>query len=147
MDVLDKSEGEQVVTADEILDFLSAKFALNEEIFDWVYEFKNDKNTHLYYDFFFDKKHETMVIILKISNTFLTIFKDLKTNKINEKVLLGVDDILIDDKNGIYFVKENDLGRNSFLVYWNLNDQEDKEICVYEEKDLNYDLKSLYVII
>lgn len=136
---------EQVVKEDEILNFLLEKFNLNEEIFDWVHEFKNDRNTHLYYDFFFDKKHETMVIILKISNNFMTIFKDLKTNKINDKVLVGVDDILIDDKNGIYFVKENDVGRNSFLGYWNLNDPEDKEVCVYEETDLNFNLKSKFL--
>ncbi len=121
---------------------MSEKFNTNQEIFDWIHDFKNNKSSHLYYDFFFDKHHETIVVILKISNNFVTLFKNLKTNKINDKVLVGVDDILIDNKNGVYFVKENDVGRNSALVYWNLDDPEDKENLVYEEKNLDYDLKS-----
>lgn len=104
----------------------------------------NTRSTPFYREFTFDKDHNIMSIVLDVGNS-LVLFKNLRKQQFYKVWLKGVDEVLLDNKGGAYFVRSNELGRKSFLMYHRIGalDQEGKadEKCVYEEKDLNFELK------
>lgn len=123
---------------EEILLFLKKEFEDHEEIRLFIDSISNFRNSSIYREFSLDKEHNLMAITLN-SSPSLTIFKDIRNNEFYKSYLKEVEDLVLDQNKGLFFVRSNPLNRKSFLVHYDI--EKNKEIVVYEEKDLNFHLK------
>ena len=143
------SQEEIVLTIQEIIDFLTPEISSNEEISNYIESLtSNSRSSPAYKEFCFDKNHKIMAIILE-TPTNLTIFKNIETNTILKSVLKGVDEVLMDQIGGVYYIRTNDLERKCFLMYHKINDIDTNgqisEKVIYQENDLNYELKGHFL--
>ena len=143
------SQEEIVLTIQEIIDFLTPEISSNEEISNYIESLtSNSRSSPAYKEFCFDKNHKIMAIILE-TPTHLTIFKNIETNTILKSVLKGVDEVLMDQIGGVYYIRTNDLERKCFLMYHKINDIDTNgqisEKVIYQENDLNYELKGHFL--
>ena len=142
---INPQEEECVLTAEEIIEFLKSNFIDNEDVNKFIQSIRNHREISIYKELCFDKEHKIMGIILN-TQIPLIIFKNIMKNAFSKSLLIGVDEVMIDQDNGVYFIRSNDLERKCFLMYHRINDIKNNvinEICLYEESDPNYQLKGI----
>ncbi len=143
---INPNEEECIVTQEEILEFLQKTFPEKEEIQHFIESINKNRKSSIYKEFCFDKEHKIMAIILDFQSP-LIIFKDIENKQFCKSYLAGVEEVSMDQNRGVYFVRSNDLERKCFLMHHKIDEvtQEgfSQEKCVYEEKNLNYELKGL----
>ena len=141
---INPNEEECIVTQEEIIEFLQKTFPEKEDIQQFIESINNNRKSSIYKEFCFDKEHKTMAIILDFQSP-LIIFKDIANKQFCKSYLAGVEEVSMDQNRGIYFIRSNDLERKCFLMHHKIDEvtQEgfSQEKCVYEETNLNYELK------
>lgn len=129
---------ESVLKLEEIVQFLEKEFGGKKEQINYFLEdITNYRDKSIYHEFSLDKEHNLISIILN-TETPIVLFKDLKKNKIYPNYLTDIDEIVLDQNKGAYYVKSNALERRSFLMYYDI--EKNNEFCIYEEKDPNFQL-------
>lgn len=138
---------ECVLSKQEIIDYLNLNFPQNEEVSHFIKGITNYRQSSIYKEFSFDKDHKLMAIVLDLS-TPLTLFKDVSSGKFCKSFLKGIDEVVLDQKGGVYYIRVNGLERKCFLMHHKINEFDQngniQENCVYEESEINYELKGFF---